>query len=923
MDCACVGARDEGRAGPGRAGAGRGAARKGRTRVPRARSALPPPPPPAPPLPCRPQPLPSRQTRQHANWATNQSTKRDNHSAAYKQATTGDCKGSAPSKWTNPSGAYKFEAWEKLKGMSKQDAMREYVAALQAMDPRFTPPAAASNSHSAAPPPKLPVQLPATAPTHSGSKAPRRNPSSAANLSAILMNGGGGAGAASAYSGDSATGLANGNGLRRPAQTPSTSTPGMRRNLASQTNLGSLLAPPGMRHTPSMTGLAGLGAASAGGGGGGGGGGGLGGVGGSGVPRSVSMSSFGSIGQALHSAHNLHVSSAALVDIVEDPEPLFRAAVEHMRQHMEDDLDNETTLELYGLYQQATKGDCKLEPPSHFAIVERAKWAAWDECRGMTKSSAMRGYARTIQLIDPEFQPSIAPSGRVMPSRSSQMLAQSSSKGSMPSSASGMALGASGERPIPPTLDEGEEEEEEEDGGDGEDFGVGTGVQLDREQPQPPAPAPLPLPDVHAAHPVAIPPTDTTALGADFESLPPPRVAINGETGVPLTVGPPAASGPSGSRSLWRRLFDPENSLFLMVLAAAGSMIGLGFMGFLMSTLTMTQMAWLGLMMTGFMALFGALLTQLEEHGLVSILPDTVREWLFDTTLLEFLLDDRMFRNLRELGTNLIPLFLASTEEQQLEALSHMSLSMRRTLTTKGMVNIMPDRWQRWLLPRRLYEIRQEQSQSAQFRLSRAAKDVERLNRLVRDDSSSANLHPHHFAAEQGAIHMQRRLMNRLLGEVVSKTNMEIVVRLINPDRARMGAIFMSLLMVLQLALSSKAREVSVHHHNLADISFCVCVCVCDMDWSGAESRTYNHPATSATSQIVMTFMRTMMLLGTGMGASMSLGGYMLYHSANNYLKAKASLMRDVAGELDEEDSPDVDPSREFMAPIADEEEAP
>jgi len=58
---------------------------------------------------------------------------------------------------------------------------------------------------------------------------------------------------------------------------------------------------------------------------------------------------------------------------------------------------NETLLDLYGLYKQATVGDVQGEAPSGFDFRGAAKYAAWEKRRGMTSDEAMQAY---IDLID-------------------------------------------------------------------------------------------------------------------------------------------------------------------------------------------------------------------------------------------------------------------------------------------------------------------------------------------------------------------------------------------------------------------------------------------------------------------------------------------------------------------------------------------
>jgi diazepam-binding inhibitor (GABA receptor modulating acyl-CoA-binding protein) len=58
---------------------------------------------------------------------------------------------------------------------------------------------------------------------------------------------------------------------------------------------------------------------------------------------------------------------------------------------------NETLLELYSLYKQATEGDVRGEAPSGFDFRGAAKYAAWEKKRGMTSEQAMQAY---VDLVD-------------------------------------------------------------------------------------------------------------------------------------------------------------------------------------------------------------------------------------------------------------------------------------------------------------------------------------------------------------------------------------------------------------------------------------------------------------------------------------------------------------------------------------------
>jgi acyl-CoA-binding protein len=75
----------------------------------------------------------------------------------------------------------------------------------------------------------------------------------------------------------------------------------------------------------------------------------------------------------------------------------FEKACENIKK--EKNLDNETLLYIYGLYKQATEGDCNIQKPSFFDPKGSAKWNAWNENLGMDKITAMRRYVRRINKI--------------------------------------------------------------------------------------------------------------------------------------------------------------------------------------------------------------------------------------------------------------------------------------------------------------------------------------------------------------------------------------------------------------------------------------------------------------------------------------------------------------------------------------------
>ena len=61
--------------------------------------------------------------------------------------------------------------------------------------------------------------------------------------------------------------------------------------------------------------------------------------------------------------------------------------------------DNDTLLELYSYYKQATEGDVSAGRPGAFDFVARAKYDAWAARKGMTRDLAVRGYIKLVEHL--------------------------------------------------------------------------------------------------------------------------------------------------------------------------------------------------------------------------------------------------------------------------------------------------------------------------------------------------------------------------------------------------------------------------------------------------------------------------------------------------------------------------------------------
>ena len=78
---------------------------------------------------------------------------------------------------------------------------------------------------------------------------------------------------------------------------------------------------------------------------------------------------------------------------------LFEQAVADSKS-LSDRPSNDTLLQLYSLYKQATEGDINIDPPANpFDFVSKAKYEAWAGLKGKTKESAMQEYVQLVSKL--------------------------------------------------------------------------------------------------------------------------------------------------------------------------------------------------------------------------------------------------------------------------------------------------------------------------------------------------------------------------------------------------------------------------------------------------------------------------------------------------------------------------------------------
>lgn len=76
----------------------------------------------------------------------------------------------------------------------------------------------------------------------------------------------------------------------------------------------------------------------------------------------------------------------------------FEAAVAASRQ-LSQKPDNDTLLEIYALYKQATAGDVSGKRPGFTNFVGRAKYDAWAKLKGRSADDAKQAYVTLINRL--------------------------------------------------------------------------------------------------------------------------------------------------------------------------------------------------------------------------------------------------------------------------------------------------------------------------------------------------------------------------------------------------------------------------------------------------------------------------------------------------------------------------------------------
>ena len=81
-----------------------------------------------------------------------------------------------------------------------------------------------------------------------------------------------------------------------------------------------------------------------------------------------------------------------------DTKAAFEKAVKESKE-LPEKPDNQTLLQIYGLYKQATEGDNEGKRPGFTDMVGRVKFDAWAGLKGKSADEAMQEYIDLIESL--------------------------------------------------------------------------------------------------------------------------------------------------------------------------------------------------------------------------------------------------------------------------------------------------------------------------------------------------------------------------------------------------------------------------------------------------------------------------------------------------------------------------------------------
>jgi len=143
---------------------------------------------------------------------------------------------------------------------------------------------------------------------------------------------------------------------------------------------------------------------------------------------------------------------------------------------------------------------------------------------------------------------------------------------------------------------------------------------------------------------------------------------------------------------------EPPSSFLISMMICCG-LIAIGILGFLVTTLSTQALMFLGLVGAGILGVIGVFASVLDEYGLIALYPALLQRILTERTMVEVILEGTIVKKLVDKYKEIYPIFFCKTPEDRLAALANMSEGTRQWMTTKGIINLLPEWQQRITLP--------------------------------------------------------------------------------------------------------------------------------------------------------------------------------------------------------------------------------
>lgn len=83
---------------------------------------------------------------------------------------------------------------------------------------------------------------------------------------------------------------------------------------------------------------------------------------------------------------------------------IFDEASKYLSGNSKIKLSSDQKLQFYGLFKQATIGQCKIPKPGLLEMIERAKWNAWNSLGKMSKETAIAEYVKLLDSVAPQWR---------------------------------------------------------------------------------------------------------------------------------------------------------------------------------------------------------------------------------------------------------------------------------------------------------------------------------------------------------------------------------------------------------------------------------------------------------------------------------------------------------------------------------------